>query len=42
MKLPDYKPTPLIFGMIPWMFYTLVAAVLFSIFGPFLAVLFRK
>ena len=41
MKLPEYKPTPLIFGMIPWMFWTLLATVLFTLFGPFIVLLFR-
>lgn len=35
MNLPPYKPTRLIFGLVPWMFWTLLAAVLFSMFGPF-------
>lgn len=41
MKLPDYKPTKLVCGMTPWMFWTLLSVVLFTLFGPFIAVLFR-
>lgn len=41
MKIPEYKPTRLICGMVPWMFWTLLAAVAFVLFGPFVAVLFR-
>jgi hypothetical protein len=41
MNLPEYKPTKLICGMIPWMFWTLLSCVLFALFGPFLAPLFR-
>lgn len=39
MKIPDYKPTPTICGMIPWMFYTLLFTILFALFGPFLPAL---
>ena len=37
----EYKPTRLIFGLIPWMFWTLLAAVLFALLSPFVAVALR-
>jgi hypothetical protein len=40
MNLPEYKPTKLICGMIPWMFWTLLGVILFTLFGPFLPALF--
>lgn len=42
MKCQLHPPsTRTIFGMIPWMFWTLLAAVLFSLLAPFAAVLLR-
>ena len=34
------RPLPMIFGIIPWMFWTLIGAVAFSIFWPAIAMLF--
>ncbi len=42
MKLPDYKPRPLILGMEPWMFWLLLAVVIFAVCGPEIACLIRK
>lgn len=41
MNLPEYKPTKLIFGMLPWMFWTLLSCVLLTLFGPFIPLLFQ-
>lgn len=42
MKCQLHPPsTRTIFGMIPWMFWTLLATVLFFLFAPFAAVLLR-
>lgn len=30
-RLPEYKPTRLIFGMVPWMFWTLLLSNIASI-----------
>lgn len=42
MKIPDYKPRPLICGMEPWMFWLLLAVSVFAVIGPELAWFIRK
>lgn len=41
LKQTQRRMRPLIFGMEPWMFWSLLATVLFALFAPFLAMLFR-
>lgn len=47
MKLPEpwFDPPekrPGIFGMVPWMFWVLLGAVLLFLFGPLIAMAFHK